>query len=387
MKYNHFQMEVKEVSQNDGGDVVIEGFASTPDLDRYRDIVEPKAFEEAIEMYMKNPVILYQHDGNKPVGVATAAKITGKGFWIRASIKDEDTKTKILDGRMRAFSIGYLALESALQHEDGSPFNAEKDSIWDPEMVRVIKKLDLVEVSIVSTPANGNALFSIAKSVKKFFNDLALKSMSMQTKDVPSNEVNADEAKPAEEVKPEAKPTEEQAAPEAKTETEEQKSEETKEEAAAEGTQTEPTNGQKPPEEDEKAGENTAADSGEAPKGEEPKADSKPEAAEGEKSFTVSALVAKALPELVQAGVLVEAKEAGKGHDLHPQVVEVMRKLCDEVVVQAKLVADLQAKLDAIPAKSVLPVVGQFDQSPSAEGEKKSNTASEGFLSLFNKAQ
>lgn len=386
MKYNHFQMEVKEVSQNDGGDVVIEGFASTPDLDRHRDLVEPKAFEEAIEMYMKNPVILYQHDGNKPVGVATAAKITGKGFWIRASIKDEDTKTKILDGRMRAFSIGYLALESTLQHEDGSPFNAEKDSIWDPEMVRVIKKLDLVEVSIVSTPANGNALFSIAKSVKKFFNDLALKSMSMQTKDVPSNEVNADEAKPAEEVKPEDKPAEEQAAPEAKAETEEQKSEETKEEAAAEGTQTEPTNGQKPPEEDEKGDENAPADSGEAPKGEEPKAESKPEAAEGEKSFTVSASVAKALPELVQAGVLVEAKEAGKGHDLPQQVVEVMRKLCDEVVVQAKQVAELQAKLDAIPAKSVLPVVGQFDQSPSAEGEKK-NTASEGFLSLFNKVQ
>jgi HK97 family phage prohead protease len=387
MKYNHFQMEVKEVSQNDGGDVVIEGFASTPDLDRYRDIVEPKAFEEAIEMYMKNPVILYQHDGNKPVGVATAAKITGKGFWIRASIKDEDTKTKILDGRMRALSIGYIALDSALEHEDGTPFNAEKDSYWDATLVRVIKKLDLVEISIVSTPANGNALFSIAKSVKKFFNDLALKSMSMQTKDVPSNEVNADEAKPAEEVKPEAKPTEEQAAPEAKAETEEQKSEETKEEAAAEGAQTEPTNGHKPPEEDEKGDENAPADSGEAPKGEEPKAESKPEAAEGEKSFTVSASVAKALPELVQAGVLVEAKEAGKGHDLPPQVVEVMRKLCDEVVVQAKLVADLQAKLDAIPAKSVLPVVGQFNQSPSAEGEKKSNTASEGFLSLFNKAQ
>ena len=175
MKNTHFfQMEVKEVNQNSGGDVVIEGFASTPDLDRYRDIVEPKAFENAIEMYMKNPVILYQHDGDKPVGVATSVKVTSKGFWIRASIKDEDTKTKILDGRMRAFSIGYIALESTLQHEDGSPFNAEKDSVWDPALVRVIKKLDLVEISIVSTPANGNALFTIAKSVKHFFNQLAL---------------------------------------------------------------------------------------------------------------------------------------------------------------------------------------------------------------------
>ena len=388
----HFQMEVKEVSQGDNGDVVIEGFASTPDLDRYRDIVEPKAFEDAIEMYMKNPVILYQHDGNKPVGVATAAKVTGKGFWIRASIKDEDTKTKILDGRMRAFSIGYLALESALQHEDGSPFNSEKDSVWDPNLVRVIKKLDLVEISIVSTPANGNALFSIAKSVKRYFNELALKSMSMETKDLPSNEVDADQVKPEEakqeEPKPEAQAEApaEQAEQEAKPAEEEQKAEEAKEETAAEGTSNEPTNGQKPPEEDEKAGENTAADSGEAPKGEEPKAESKPEAAEGEKSFVVSASVAKALPELVQAGVLVEAKEAGKGADLPKEVVEVMRKLCDEVVVQAKQVAELQAKLDAIPAKSVLPVMGQFNESPSAEGEKK-NAASEGFLSLFNNVQ
>ena len=395
MKNTHFfQMEVKEVNQNDSGDVVIEGFASTPDLDRYRDIVEPKAFESAIEMYMKNPVILYQHDGNKPVGVATSVKVTGKGFWIRASIKDEDTKTKILDGRMRAFSIGYLALESALQHEDGTEFNNEKDSVWDPSLVRVIKKLDLVEVSIVSTPANGNALFTIAKSVKNFFNQLALKSMSMQMKDAPSNEVDADKVKP-EEVKPEepkpeaqAEAPAEQVAPEAKPAEEEQKAEEAKEETAAEGASNEPTNGQKPPEEDEKAGENTAADSAEAPKGEEAKAESKPEAAEGEKSFVVSANVAKALPELVQAGVLVEAKEAGKGVDLPQGVVEVMRKLGDEVVVQAKQVAELQAKLDASPATSVLAVMGQFDESPSAEGDKKSApSASEGFLSLFNSVQ
>lgn len=375
-------MEVKEVKADDaGGDVIIEGFASTPDLDRYRDVVKPKAFEEALEMYMKNPVILYQHDGNKPVGLATSAKITGKGLWIRASVKDEDTKTKVLDGRMRALSIGYIALDSALEHEDGTPFNTEKDSYWDPTLVRVIKKLDLVEISIVSTPANGNALFTVAKSVKSFFNDLVTKSFSMNTKEVRPNEVDADEVTPSVDTgSQEGSEEAEELAPPVETEAPAEKSVEGEEAEAKE-----PTNGQKPPEEDEKGDENAPADSAEAQEGEEAKAESKPEATEEEKTFVVSQLVARALPELVQSGVLVAAKEAGKGVDLPKEIVGVLRKLCDEVVSQASRADVLQAKIDAIPQKSVLPVVGQYE-NPLPEAPAKKQTASQGFLDLLNKA-
>lgn len=387
-------MEVKEVKQEyAGGAVRIEGFASTPDIDRHRDIVEPKAFASAIEMYMKNPVILYQHDGDRPVGNATSVKVTEKGFWISASIVDEDTKTKILDGRMRAFSIGYVALESALQHEDGTEFNNEKDSVWDHSLVRVIKKLDLVEVSIVSTPANGNALFTIAKSVKKYFRELGVKAFTMQTKNVPENEVDAEVQKPAdqevekEEVKEETPAPTETPATEAAAEQEAQ-AEEAKEAPAAEGASNEPTNGQQPQEEDEKGDENAPADSAEAPKGEEAKAESEPvPAAEGEKSFMVSSSVAKALPELVQAGVLVEAKEAGKGHDLPEEIVQVLKSLCDTVTTLANEKTELTAKLDAIPQKSALSVMGQYEQPKSAANATEAKRqASEGFMSLFNQS-
>lgn len=389
-----FQMEVKEVKQEDaGGAVRIEGFASTPDIDRYRDIVEPKAFASAIEMYMKNPVILYQHDGDRPVGNATSVKVTEKGFWISASIVDEDTKTKILDGRMRAFSIGYLALESALQHEDGTAFNAETDSIWDPKLIRVIKKLDLVEISIVSTPANGNALFTIAKSVKKYFRELGVKAFTMQTKNVPENEVDAEVQKPADQEVEKEEPKEEAAASTEPTATEataeqEAQAEEAKEAPAAEGTSNEPTNGQQPQEEDEKAGENTAADSAEGQQAEEAKAESEPvPAAEGEKSFTVSSSVAKALPVLVQAGVLVEAKEAGKGLDLPKEIVQVMKSLCDTVTTLATEKSELEAKLNAIPQKSALSVMSQYEQPKSAEATTEvKRQASEGFMSLFNQS-
>lgn len=390
-----FQMEVKEVKAEDnGGDVIIEGFASTPDLDRYRDIVEPKAFQDALELYMKNPVILYQHNADRPVGLATATKISGKGFWIRASIKEADTKEKVLNGLMRAFSIGYIPLESALEHEDGTAFNAEKDSYWDATLVRVIKKLDLVEISIVSTPANGNALFSVAKSVKRVFADLATKAFSMKTKsnDQDMNEVDADVAKPPvkadEEEKEESTEGEAAPAPEAKPAVKpesEDTEEEAKDESEADDTKK-PTNGQKPPEADEKGDEKAPADSGEAPKGEEPKAESKPaDEAEGEKSFEVSQLVAKALPELVQSGVLVEAKEAGKGADLPKQIVGLLRKLVDEVATQADRADGLQEKLNNIPAKSVLAPVGQYEDVPSAKAPAQ-KAVSAGFMDLIKNA-
>lgn len=67
---NHFQVLFKEVKQEDGK-VKIKGFASTPDLDRYDDIVQPTAFAEAMSTYMKNPVVLLGHDTDKPIGTVT----------------------------------------------------------------------------------------------------------------------------------------------------------------------------------------------------------------------------------------------------------------------------------------------------------------------------
>lgn len=68
--HESFSGFVKEVKQEDGK-VKIKGFASTPDLDRYDDIVQPTAFAEAMSTYMKNPVVLLGHDTDKPIGTVT----------------------------------------------------------------------------------------------------------------------------------------------------------------------------------------------------------------------------------------------------------------------------------------------------------------------------
>lgn len=219
-----FQMAVKEVTTADNGEVRVRGYASTPNLDRYRDIVEPSAFEGALKTYMTNPVVLRSHDADRPVGLVESAKVTDKGLWVEAIIKEEKTAKEVNDGLFRTFSIGYIPLSTELRNKDNQPFDPMKDDPWDHMNIRVIKELDLVEISVVSTPANAGALFSLAKSLKDFTRKLAFKAFNVSMKEnIPANETEPEDAKAEE---GEGEQTEE-----AKAATDEKKSEETKAEA------------------------------------------------------------------------------------------------------------------------------------------------------------
>lgn len=383
----HFQIAVKEVKNEGDKGVYIQGYASTPDIDRYKDIVEPAAFQEALTMYMKNPVILRSHEPDEPVGTCTQARITSKGLWIEALIVEEKTKTEILDGRMRAMSIGYIPLESTLQHEDGSPFNAEQDSVWDSSLIRVIKRLDLVEISIVSTPANGNALFSVAQSVKSYFNQLVTKNMKINKKDT------------AEEIKDEAKVAEqeteaENAESEAKNEDETTDVKENLQENAAEGEQKEAENIETKEEtettgdEAGNSGETPEAESGEA-KSEEPSADAKTEETavetevENVQAISVDEETAKSLPELVKAGFLVESKNAD-AVKLPKSVTGLIERLVKALADESKRASELEAKLSTTPEKRSLKVQGQFVEEKEAPATSKKEASKE-FMALFGR--
>ena len=66
---NFFQItcEKKSISEikSDNDETIglqIEGYASTRDKDRGKDIVEPNAFKSALDLYMTNPIVLLQHN-------------------------------------------------------------------------------------------------------------------------------------------------------------------------------------------------------------------------------------------------------------------------------------------------------------------------------------
>lgn len=152
-----FQVTCKAVNEIVEDDKVtgieIEGYASTKDKDRVKDIVEPNAFKSALDLYMTNPIVLLQHNADKPIGIVTDATIDSKGLYIKAKIT-EDTDwvfSKLKNKVLRAFSIGYRIKDfeiDEVKDDQGDVTGYEQ----------IIKDLELFEISLVSIPANPYAL-------------------------------------------------------------------------------------------------------------------------------------------------------------------------------------------------------------------------------------
>lgn len=176
-KTRYFQAEVKSVTDTEDG-VKIAGFASTPDIDRVQDIVVPTAFEASIKEFIDEdgaPALLRSHNRDNVVGSIImkgdeAPKITEKGLFITAIVTDPDTVGKVKRGEMKTFSIGYIPDWNSVKYELRPTDRVEKESGQRLMLeVRIIEQLDWIETSIVSTPANRKALFTLAKSVKELF--------------------------------------------------------------------------------------------------------------------------------------------------------------------------------------------------------------------------
>jgi HK97 family phage prohead protease/HK97 family phage major capsid protein len=130
--------------------IYIEGYASTNDVDRAGDVVPKSVWEKGIENYLKNPIILSQHDHDDPIGRMVSHKIDSKGLWIKARISAAaEVFNLIKDEVLTAFSIGFRVLDAE--------YNAATELF-------VIKELELMEISVVSVPCNQNTLFNLSKA-------------------------------------------------------------------------------------------------------------------------------------------------------------------------------------------------------------------------------
>lgn len=146
------QFEVKQLGESMEEPVIITGYANTVAKDRYGDVIPSYAWNEsALENYKKNPIILAFHEHSKPIGVATELLVDDRGLKITAKISKAADKVYqlIKDGVLRSFSVGFLVKD------------ADYDQVSD---IFVIKALELLEVSVVSVPANQDSIFDLAKS-------------------------------------------------------------------------------------------------------------------------------------------------------------------------------------------------------------------------------
>lgn len=150
------QLKFKESPVNsvisDGDQRTIEGWASTPDLDRYNEITDPQAFKGSLKTYLKNPVLFFGHESwNLPIGKVLSAKIKDGGLWVKAKISEGEDKVwgLIKEEILQTFSFGYRLLKSEKDEKSG---------------ILTIRDLELLEISVVSIPANPAAMIELAKS-------------------------------------------------------------------------------------------------------------------------------------------------------------------------------------------------------------------------------
>lgn len=131
--------------------VIVEGYASTNDVDRAGDVVSTSVWEKGLQNYLKNPIILAYHDYHMPCGRMLEHRADGKGLWIKARISEaaEDIYNLVKDGVMTAFSIGFRILDAE--------YNQAAE-------VFLIKEIELHEISVVPVPCNHNTLFSLSKA-------------------------------------------------------------------------------------------------------------------------------------------------------------------------------------------------------------------------------
>ena len=132
----------------------IAGYANTTAKDRSGDVVTAEAWAKGVENFRRNPVMLYQHKHDTPIGRIDKIQVDKKGIFVEGSVSEAAEKlhgvqTLIKDGALKSFSVGFRV-------KDGK-YNREDDSM-------TITDVELLEISVVSVPCNQDSLFSIRKS-------------------------------------------------------------------------------------------------------------------------------------------------------------------------------------------------------------------------------
>ena len=152
--------EIKAVENSESG-YHFSGYASTyGNSDRDGDIIEPGAFNGILNGTNKSVVpMLYQHKLSEVIGKIELS-LDSKGLIARGTFNLNDERAKnvydlVKMGALDSMSIGFFVKDYE-PIDPKRPFGAWK-----------LKELDVVETSIVTVPANSQALISNIKSLMK----------------------------------------------------------------------------------------------------------------------------------------------------------------------------------------------------------------------------
>jgi len=152
MKTKDFALQVKDLSE----DGTFEGYGSIfGNIDSYGEKVMPGAFVESLAKHKRegsNVLMLWNHDAHQPIGVWEDLAEDAKGLW---------GKGRFLLDIQRAREVHTLAKNKAI---GGLSIGYREEDTDQDGAVRLLKKLNLYEISPVTFPANRRARIESVKS-------------------------------------------------------------------------------------------------------------------------------------------------------------------------------------------------------------------------------
>ena len=130
-------------------------------VDRYGDVIEASGWN--LTNFKSNPIALFNHNAGAPIGRWKNLRVDGNRLVGTLDLANAGTSPRIDEirslaeqGILRAVSVGFLSIKEELMDPEDDP--------WFPEHGIHFLKQELLETSLVSIPANPNAV-QMAKSL------------------------------------------------------------------------------------------------------------------------------------------------------------------------------------------------------------------------------
>lgn len=155
METKNLALAASEIKFGAEGSLQFEGYASVfGGLDSYGDTVKAGAFKNTLTDRDRPIQLRWNHHG-PIIGKFTEYYEDEKGLYVKGELTKghsiaEDTSALLRHGAISGLSIGYIVKDS---QQNG--------------VVRELKEIELVEISVVESPADNNAHISSVKSATK----------------------------------------------------------------------------------------------------------------------------------------------------------------------------------------------------------------------------
>ena len=168
MEHKNIPFEIKAIEE-DGSFVAYGSTFGNEDLGG--DVVVKGAFKKSIhEKNINDILLLHQHDTSKIIGEFKSIEEDERGLLLRGQLFIQDialaaeTRFLMLKNKLKSMSIGFRIPEGGKSFENGR---------------RMLKEIDLVEVSIVTFPMNPEAEILGVKKMK----DLTIREFEEKMRD------------------------------------------------------------------------------------------------------------------------------------------------------------------------------------------------------------